>query len=177
MTRPSQETAQPSPGDRLNSGQGTGFTSQHGERYLEAAIQTASPAKLRLMLLERACEVGGQLSRCWREDEEKAGANEYSLKLLELLNELLSGITAQESNLGDQVADLYVFLIQHLIAAENHSDSGAIDEIRTILEVEAETWRLVCAQDSAGGMPPKAVLGTRSNADLHAGSGGFDFEV
>ena len=122
-----------------------------GHHSLRATIETASPARMRLMLIERSVEVAQGLAGNWRAGRE-AGVNASSLRLLELLTELLRGVrggTDTENRLGRQVADLYVFLIQHLLVAEQQSDSDAIDEIRMVLEAEAETWRMVCAQDAA----------------------------
>lgn len=124
------------------------------EQYLDATIRTASPARLRLMIIERGIRATETLATLWR-DGQSLGSNEHSLKLLDVLNELLSGVTAgaspSESVLCGQVADLYVFLIQHLVAAESTSDATAVDEIRLVLEAEAETWRLVCASELGGG--------------------------
>ncbi len=123
-----------------------------GETYLEATIATASPARLRLMLIERAVEISRSLADQWRRDRaagssgQTSGANERSLRLLEILSELLSGVTDSTVPVCRTVSDLYVFLCQHLIAAEATSDASAIDEIRLVLETEAETWRMVCVK-------------------------------
>lgn len=125
-----------------------------GQSYMDSAIRTASPAKLRLMLLDRSVEVAQKLSNQWRAGEQM-GPNEHSLSLLELLGELLSGIAGsedpEEAKLCHQVSDLYVFLTKHLVIAEDHSDADAVDEIRLVLEAEAETWRSVCAQEMTRG--------------------------
>lgn len=121
-----------------------------GQHYLDASIRMATPARLRLMLLERAVVVAETLATTWRAGELQ-GSNEHSLTLLELIGELLGGISGSkdpaEQKVCEQVSDLYVFLSKHLVLAEDHSDAGAIDEIRMVLEVEAETWRAVCAQE------------------------------
>jgi flagellar protein FliS len=125
-------------------------SSDPSQQYLDATIRTASPARLRLMVIERGIRATETLASTWR-DGQSPGSNEHSLKLLDVLNELLNGVTAgastSESVLCGQVADLYVFLVQHLVTAEQHSDAAAIDEIRLVLEAEAETWRLVCASE------------------------------
>ncbi len=111
-------------------------------------MKTASPAKLRLMLLDRSVELARMVAKQWRENPEGAGPNEQSLTLLDFLSELLSGVTSDETDVCNQVADLYVFLTQHLVMAEEHGDAGAIDEIRLVLETEAETWRMVVANEA-----------------------------
>ncbi len=130
----------------------TGDRASLGRHYLEAAVQTASPARLRLMLIERGIDVAGRLAARWRRGED-LGVNEDSLKLLDLLTELLSGVgrggTEADQRVCRQVADLYVFLSQHLVAAETTSDVVSIDEIRIVLETEAVTWRSVCLQQAS----------------------------
>ena len=122
-----------------------------GSGYLESSVLSASPARLRLMLIERAEETAARLIACWQA-KESLGSNEHSLKLLDLFTELLNGITGGDSKtekeLCGRISDLYVFLAKHLVAAEEMSDYGSIDEIKLVLSAEAETWRAVCAQDS-----------------------------
>ncbi len=124
----------------------------NGSGYLEATVRSASPARLRLMLIEGAGETAARLIASWQA-QQSLGANEHSLKLLDLLTELLSGVTGgttvAEQQLCAKIADLYVFLAKHLVAAEQSSDCGAIDEIKRVLAAEAETWRAVCAQESS----------------------------
>ena len=131
-----------------------------GQQYMEATVRAASPARLRLMLIERAAEVAARLAAAWKSKQD-LGSNEHSTKLLDLLNELLSGVVGgkHESERGvcQKVADLYVFLSKHLVAAEATSNYAAIDEIRIVLEIEAETWRAVCAEGTACPSPSQAT--------------------
>ena len=127
--------------------------SDGGESYLAASVGTASPARLRLMLIERAVEIAEKLQRVWGEasqpSPEDPDGRQAFLKLLDLLNELLAGVSrGGDQALNGQVADLYVFLLQHLLAAEQTKDPFSIQEISTVLGIEAETWRLVCGRES-----------------------------
>ncbi len=125
-------------------------TATSGNQYLEASVLSATPARLRLMLLERAVETAAKLSAGWR-NKEAEGSNEHSVQLLDLITELLAGIQGgdakDEKEICSKVADLYVFLAKHLVAAEETSDYMAIDELKLVLEAETETWRAVCAQE------------------------------
>ena len=152
------------------------FSASGGQEYMDANVHTASPARLRLMLIERGVEVAAQIADAWRASktpgsQESPGASEYSLKLLEILNELLSGVTGDQDEVCRKVADLYVFLVQHLIAAEEIGNADAIDEIRLVLETEAETWRLVCVNEVPGIRPE---IATPSGA---ATSGGLNLQA
>ena len=124
-----------------------------GLQYLDAAVRTASPARLRLMLIERAIDVASGLVSRWDQGQD-LGANEQSIHLLDLLTELLNGVRSgnspPEQQLCQQVADLYVFLSKHLVEAEANNDVDSIKEIRVVLQTEAETWRSVCAREIAG---------------------------
>jgi len=139
-----------------------------GEQYLESVVRTASPAKLRLMLIERAVGVSESLENAWRENPGQ-GANEQSLKLFELINELLRGVVGSKQGDGEeickQVSDLYVFLLQHLLAAEQASDVASIEEIRAVLQVEAETWRMACANELS--QSPSPLGGGSGNSGLN----------
>ncbi len=142
-----------------------------GQQYLDATIRMATPARLRLMLTERAVAVAEKLASVWRAGE-LLGPNEHSLTLLELIGELLSGISGSkdpaEQKVCEQVSDLYVFLSKHLVLAEDHNDADAIDEIRMVLEVEAETWRAVCAQElNAKAIAPSSAASTPSSGGLN----------
>lgn len=134
----------------------TASSGQHfsqSRQYLESAVRTASPARMRLMLIERAIDVACGLASRWGQGQD-LGANEQSIHLLDLLTELLNGVRSgnnpSEQQLCQQVADLYVFLSKHLVEAEANSDVDSIEEIRLVLETEAETWRNVCAREIAG---------------------------
>ncbi|MEM9366322.1 MAG: flagellar export chaperone FliS [Planctomycetota bacterium] len=169
MLSPPSEAFQPG---QLSQGM-EGFGRRSADAYLESAIATATPARLRLMLIERAVEVARFLAHHWRESPSR-GTNEHSLKLFELLTELLSGVTGEASDVCRDVADLYVFLCQHVISAEEQGDASKVDEVRLVLEVEAETWRMVCAKES---IPKAQQPSLSSSSPPQRPSGGLNFEA
>ena len=152
------EASSESAADQFAASQTFGMHAPHhavgpttGDSYMQSTVTSASPARLRLLLIERAQQIATTLSDDYRTGAAK-GSTEASGRLFDILSELLSGVTGStdpaESKACDQVADLYVFLIQHLLAAEEIGDSTAVTEIAAVLGVEAETWRLVCANES-----------------------------
>ena len=60
-----------------------------------------------------------------------------------------------------QVSDLYVFLLKNLLAAEQEGEIALIEEIRAVLQVEAETCRLACANEVSAAL---SHFGTGSGA-------------
>jgi flagellar secretion chaperone FliS len=121
------------------------------DSYLQAMVTSASPSRLRLMLIERGIGLAHHLAEIWQHRDSK-GTNPTSIHLLDILSELLAGVTGSsdqtENEVCQQVADLYVFLIQHLSAAEGVGDANAAREVASVLEIEAETWRAVCAKET-----------------------------
>lgn len=126
------------------------FSASH---YLESLIQSAPPARLRLMLIEKAVGLCQLISDRWNETPQSASWDGPGIQLTDILTELLSGVGRGDSPVAKQVADLYVFLIQHQDKAVESGNATMIDEIRIVLETEAETWRLVCAQTHATSDP------------------------
>ena len=130
-----------------------------GQQYLESMVLSASPARLRMLLLQKGVDVSAQLSATWRdaserpESADRQGPNEWSLALLDVITELLAGVTSDEAPVCKQVADLYVFLSQHLLEAEATSDANKIDAIQRILKIELETWTQVCAAETPVAAP------------------------
>jgi flagellar protein FliS len=116
------------------------------------------------MLIERAVGLCQAISASWMAAATNRKWDERSLQLSDILTELLSGVGRTDIAVAKKVADLYVFLIQHLNKAVESGDSTMIDEICVVLETEAETWRMVCAQPSAatsnvaGPTPPAACI-------------------
>ncbi len=118
--------------------------------YLESLVKSAPPARLRLMLIEKGIGLCLVISDRIKASTVKVVWDEQSLHLFDVLNELLSGVSSDDIPVTRQVADLYVFLLQHLNKAITVGDYSMIDELRLVLETEAETWRLVCAQSVSG---------------------------
>jgi flagellar protein FliS len=135
------------------------YSGLSASNYLESLVQSAPPARLRLLLIEKAVGLCELLSSQWKQSPGSASWDGPSIQLTDILTELLSGVGQGDSPVAKQVADLYVFLIQHQNKAVQAGDATMIDEIRVVLETEAETWRMVCAQSAAASesRPAKSV--------------------
>lgn len=110
-----------------------------GNEFLETEVMTASPAKLRRMTVQFALT---NINRAI-DDAQKSGGvqkTEATLNVREALGELLSGIKPSQDALPRQVADMYVFMLQWLTAAEADGDQEKLIDIRRVLEIELDTW-------------------------------------
>ena len=127
----------------------------NGNEYLETAVYSASPAKLRLMTLELAVQKAGEALELAR-TEGSVRASEHTVTLRDCLDELLSGIAPSEDDLSHKVADLYVFMLQWLTVAEQKGDLKMLEDIKRVLDIERDTWREV-AQAAASAAAPTAT--------------------
>lgn len=125
--------------------------------YLEQEVFSASPAKLRWLLINKGVQLTRIIEQLW---QEKDSAAQYTLWLRDVLTELLAAVRGQDE-LARKVADLYVFMAKLLASAEQHQSISEIQQLRSLLEIESETWMLVHQAQSpsfpAAAMPNLAV--------------------
>jgi flagellar protein FliS len=126
--------------------------------YLESQILTATPQKLRLMLIDAALGAARQAINSWEEDR-NSEANLALVRCREIVCELLAAVRPDESELTHTVAGIYMFLFKTLAEAQLLRDQVKVSDAISVLEIEQETWRDVCKQ-----MPNRVI--PESGADL-----------
>lgn len=116
------------------------------DNYLETEVMTASPQKLQYMLIDAAIrnlQKGKHLRGEQRHDE----ACEALIRAQAIVTQVLSGLNRDlDPNLTAKVASIYMFVFRALNEAQVGQDDTKIDECLRVLEVERETWRLLCEQ-------------------------------
>jgi len=120
--------------------------------YLESQVLTATPQKLRLMLIEAAIGAARQALNCWQEKHD-AQANIALIRCREIISELLAAVKPDDSDLTRNVAGIYLFLFKTLAEAQLHRDATKVNEAIRVLEIERETWRDVCERMPAAPLP------------------------
>lgn len=126
--------------------------------YLEQEVFSASPAKLRWLLINKSIQLTKNIEQLWREND--AGAAQYTLWLRDVLNELLAAVRGQDE-LAKKVADLYVFMAKLLTSAEQTRSLSELEQLRSLLEIESETWLMVVqAQTPASPTIPSVPAST-----------------
>ena len=128
-----------------------------GADYLTTEVMTASPQKLRLMLIEAALRFAMRARQGWSENRGEE-ASEAMIRCQQIVCELLAGLNAEPGTQAEPSADpelirriagIYMFIYRSLIHAQLHRDEVKLGEAISVLEIERETWRQVCA--GAGG--------------------------
>jgi flagellar protein FliS len=125
------------------------MSSEAQRAYVAVDLHTASPQRLRLMLIDAAitCVARTQddaLASQW------ANAGESFSEARRAVIELLAGVKSDaacgesEAALARKVRSLYVYLFRLLAEAQLYRDPGRITDALTLLATERETWRQVC---------------------------------
>jgi flagellar protein FliS len=141
--------------------------------YLEDEVLTASPQRLRLMLIDGAIRFARLTISHWQVDHADA-ASQTLMRCRAIVTELLASVRASRASCEHLVdhmrrakpltaaqrereveslyeaakntAGVYVFLFRELTEAQMTRDAGKVNGAIRVLEVERETTRLLCQQ-------------------------------
>lgn len=113
--------------------------------YLESQVLTATPQKLRLLLIEGALRFARQIVPHWESHDNEAGLEAVS-RCRRIITELLTVMIDDGSEVVSQLRGIYAFMFRHLTEAQKEQNPEMVDEVIRLLEVERDTWQLVCEQ-------------------------------
>ena len=156
--------------------------------YLQQEVMSASPVRLRWMLIRRAEELCKVVCHLWSEGDYQQ-ADQWLLRVRDILGELLEGVVDASNPLGKTVSDFYVFLIQLATELGTQRNPERLETLRELLSIELETWAQVLA--SQGEMVSSSGLQNPPNAEdrtlmmppiempeaLSGGEGSFNLEI
>ncbi len=134
--------------------------------YQETQVLTATPQKLRLMLIEGALRFAQQAIACWDQRDQRAVRCNALARCHDVLIELYGSVRADQLPVASQVKALYRFLFRHLAEATATDDCQKVREIVRVLEQERETWRQLCTKMPAA--PPRAADGPLCDQEITA---------
>lgn len=109
--------------------------------YLQQEVLSASPIRLRWMLITRAKELCEGVDALWNDGQTSIG-DQWALRIREILGELLAGV-ADGNPASQKVADFYTFLLTKLTAVQQSRDIETLRTLRDLLAYEADTWQLL----------------------------------
>jgi flagellar secretion chaperone FliS len=121
------------------------------DAYLETQILTATPQRLRLMLIEGAIrKITAAKTAYEAADWQKASADLGCCR--DIITELIAGIDPEQTPIAKQILSVYMFLYSTLVEAQFGRDANRLSELIRVLEVERQTWRELCEK-----MPDRAT--------------------
>jgi flagellar protein FliS len=113
---------------------------ESGDRYLANEVLTATPVRLRLMLIEGAIRFATQAKLAWQTGDEAAALASLG-RAREVVAELYGSAAGAKTPLGRQIASIYLFLFRTLADAALHRAPGRIDGALRVLRSELATWQ------------------------------------
>lgn len=126
--------------------------------YLRTKVMTASPAELRLLLLDGAIKFARQ-GREGLEKKDFEAVFEGISQCRDIVTELLTTIGPDvEPSLAAKVRGVFTFLFTELTNASMEKSIKRMDSVISILEYERETWSMLIDKLKAeqnGGAAPK----------------------
>ncbi|HRP62891.1 MAG TPA: flagellar export chaperone FliS [Phycisphaerales bacterium] len=114
--------------------------------YLRTKVLTASPAELRLMLLDGAIKFAEQ-SRTALEQRDYEGLYVAITRCQNIVMELINSLKPEhDPDLCERLSSLYTYIYTRLVSASTERDPQLIAEAIGLLRFERETWVMLMSR-------------------------------
>ncbi|HEV7964296.1 MAG TPA: flagellar export chaperone FliS [Actinoplanes sp.] len=110
------------------------------DRYLADSVNTASPARLLVMLYDRLVLDLVRAEQALRDGDREEGSAQL-LHAQEIVLELTTTLDTGAWSGAPALAQVYVFLLNELMAANVHADPGRTAGCRRLVEPLSAAWR------------------------------------
>jgi flagellar protein FliS len=112
------------------------------QAYLRNKLLSATPAELRLMLIDGAIRFSTQ-ARAGYEARDFEAAYEGTTKAQAILMELMNALRPDQApELCARLSSLYTYMYSNLVKASSTRELALVDEVISLLRYERETWEL-----------------------------------
>lgn len=115
------------------------------DTYVETQVATATPQRLRLMLIEEALRQARSARDSWNGNQLAEGSSR-AVRCREIISELIAGIHPDQTPLAKRILGLYLFLFSSLTELQLTRDTHQLAGVIRVLEEECQTWQDVCRQ-------------------------------
>ena len=124
---------------------------------------TASPAELRLLLIDGAIRFARQAAQGMREgDHEQIYLGSSQCRAI--LTELITSLQPEaDPALCQRLSELYTFIYNQVVEAVSAKSPEAIDKVVELLEYERETWEMAIARLAVEEEASKATSAVPAN--------------
>jgi len=134
------------------------------ESYFTTEVTTATPQRLQGMLIEAAVRLAERARHRRRAGQHEAACEDL-VRAQEIVAQMLASLNPQaDAALAKRVAGVYLFVCRSLMEANLRHDDSRLDDAIRVLQIERETWRLLCQKLDA-------------NDAVGVSEGGFSFEA
>lgn len=142
--------------------QSSGIPSRQANAYLRTQVLTASPEKLRLLLLEGVLRFLRQ-GRDGLERKDYAASYEGFSQARNIVVELMTSIREEQApELCARVRSLYTFIFRIIAEASLEKDPAKADKAIELMEYERATWELamkrIASESSDGSLTPSGPI-------------------
>jgi flagellar protein FliS len=121
------------------------------QAYLKTKVLTASPAELRLLLLDGALRFAEQ-TRSGYEARELEKALEGTTKCQAILTELMCSLRPNHNpQLCEKLSALYTYMYKRMVEASMSKSAEIVQEVIGLLQYDRETWTLLMKELSTTG--------------------------
>ncbi len=110
--------------------------------YLQQEVMTASPARLRWLLIRRSEELCGMVATMWEMGQYEL-SKQWMIRIREIIGELLEGVKDESNPVSTPISDFYLYLLKLSLEVEGTQDRQRLKVLKDLLAIESETWRLV----------------------------------
>jgi flagellar protein FliS len=118
------------------------------QAYTEAAVMTAPPERLVVMLYDGALRFLAQAAAAMRAGDRER-ARERSGRAEAIVDELNVSLDLEHGEVPERLRDLYLFCKRHLIEAGIRQDPAAIEAVSRLLGELRDAWETVAADTAA----------------------------
>jgi flagellin-specific chaperone FliS len=136
------------------------------EAFLRQEVESATPAKLRYLLLQKAHGLTEIVRDQWQKGQ-FSEARQWVIRIQDILGELLEGIVDPKHELAKQQSDLVIFLLKLVVLADQTQDLQALNSVREILEIEKDTWGMLARRSLVNDASSTSSVGTASESDAY----------
>ena len=120
------------------------------QRYITDSVQTASPAKLLMMLFDRLVLDLNRGEQALH-DSNRSEANMHLLHAQDIVTELHVSLDLDAWDGAPGLAALYAFAQTELVNANVQGNVGKVKGVRELIEPLRDTWREAASAAAAGG--------------------------
>lgn len=142
------------------------------DAFLRQEVESASPAKLRWLLLQKAHGLTIAIRELWLQNRAEE-AVQWMILTQDIFTELLEGIVDPKHELAKQQSDLFVFLTKLLVVSGQTQDAHTLESVTEILEIEKDTWEMLVRRE----LTAASVTQSQDDQDDHGEYAGFDLHM